>query len=80
MMGMTTTGEEEEEEGLKGTGRDKSEGDENELEEEKVGEQPRLIRRLSQVAILPRNSSSNPFLHPYHPDVPPHCCPANEAV
>ena len=55
MMGMTTTGEEEEEEeeGLKGTGRDKSEGDENELEEEKLGRQPRLIRRMSQVPISP---------------------------
>ena len=52
MIGMTTTGEEEEEEGLNGTGREKSEGDENELEEEKVGEQPRLMRRLSQVAII----------------------------
>ena len=44
---MTMTGEEEVE-GLNGTGRDKSEGDENELEEEKAG---KVMRRLSQVAI-----------------------------
>ena len=46
---MTMTGEEEVE-GLNGTGRDKSEGDENELEEEKAGK-AKVMRRLSQVAI-----------------------------
>ena len=70
MIGMTTTGEEDE---LKGTGREKSEGDEKELGEEKEGEQPRVMRRLSQVAI-PRNFFSNPFLHPPHHNIPPHCC------
>ena len=52
MMGMTTTGEEEEE-GLNGTGREKSEGEEKEFEEEKEGKQPRpMRRRLSHVPIL----------------------------
>ena len=46
---MTMTGEEEVE-GLNGTGRDKSEGDENELEEEKAGK-AKVMSRLSQVAI-----------------------------
>ena len=50
MMGMTTTGEEEE--GLNGTGREKSEGEEKEFEEEKEGKQATLTRRrLNQVSI-----------------------------
>ena len=52
MVGMTTTGDEEEEEGLNGTGREKSEGEEKEFEEEKEGKQATLTRRrLNQVSI-----------------------------
>ena len=51
MMGITTTGDEEEE-GLNGTGREKSEGEEKEFEEEKEGKQATLTRRrLNQVSI-----------------------------
>ena len=49
MMGIATTGEEE---GLNGTGREKSEGDEKEFEEVKEVKLPRLMRRrLNQVSI-----------------------------
>lgn len=49
MIGIATTGEEE---GLNGTGREKSEGDEKEFEEVKEVKLPRLMRRrLNQVSI-----------------------------